>query len=42
MRTDFQKFLEKQKGGQLTVDECCKALGISRSSWYARVKEVSS
>jgi len=39
---DFQKFLEKQKGGQLTVDECCKALGISRSSWYARVKEVSS
>ena len=35
---DFQKFREKQKDGQMTVDECCKALGISRSTWYDRVR----
>ncbi len=38
---EFQKFLEKQKGGLMTVDECCTALGISRSTWYARVREVN-
>lgn len=37
---DFEKFLEKQKGGQMTVDECCSALGISRRTWYNRVAEV--
>ena len=30
----FEKFREKQKGGQLSVRECCAQLGISRSSWY--------
>lgn len=30
----FQKFLEKQKGGELTVNQCCSELGISRSTWY--------
>ena len=38
---DFQKFLEKQKEGILTVDECCAELGISRRTWYNRVAEVS-
>lgn len=38
---DFSKFLEKQKGGQITVNECCKQLGISRSVWYARCRECS-
>ena len=38
---DFQKFLQKQKDGLMTVNECCAALGISRSTWYARVREVS-
>lgn len=37
---DFQKFLEKQKDGQMTVDECCQALGICRKTWYNRAKEV--
>lgn len=37
---DFQKFLEKQKDGELTVVECCRQLGISRSTWYNRVSEV--
>lgn len=30
----FQKFREKQKGGEMTVAECCAALDISRSTWY--------
>ena len=39
---DFQKFFQKQKDGELTVKECCDILGISRSTWYDRVREVSS
>ena len=38
---EFQKFLKKQKDGLITVDECCKQLGISRKTWYNRVAEVS-
>lgn len=38
---EFQKFLKKQKDGLLTVAECCKELGISRATWYNRLKEVS-
>ena len=38
---DFQKFLKKQKDGLITVEECCKVLGIGRSTWYARAKDVS-
>lgn len=37
---DFEKFLKKQKDGQMTVNECCEALGIGRSTWYARAREV--
>lgn len=38
---DFKKFLKKQKNGELTVAECCEQLGISRATWYNRLKEVS-
>ena len=38
---DFEKFLKKQKDGLMTVEECCKILGIGRSTWYARAREVS-
>lgn len=38
---DFQKFLKKQKDGELTVAECCEQLGISRATWYNKLKEVS-
>ena len=34
---DFEKFLEKQKRGEISVKDCCKALKISRSTWYNRV-----
>lgn len=37
---DFEKFLKKQKDGELTVTECCKQLNISRRTWYNRVSEV--
>ena len=36
----FEKFLKKQKDGELTVAECCEKLGISRRTWYNRVAEV--
>ena len=38
---DFEKLLKKQKDGVMTVNECCKVLGIGRSTWYARVREAS-
>lgn len=37
---DFQKFLEKQKRGEMSVAECCDILKISRRTWYNRVSEV--
>lgn len=38
---DFEKFVKKQKDGELTVAECCEQLEISRATWYNRLKEVS-
>ena len=37
---DFEKFLKKQKDGELSVKECCEQLGISRATWYNKLKEV--
>lgn len=39
---EFQNFLEKQKGGHMTVKECCEQLGISRSVWYDRVRQAQA
>jgi DNA invertase Pin-like site-specific DNA recombinase len=38
---DFEKFLKKQKDGKITVEECCRELGISRATWYNRVREIN-
>lgn len=38
---DFAKLLKKQKDGLMTVEECCRELGICRSTWYAKAREVS-
>lgn len=38
---DFEKFLKKQKDGEMTVTECCKAMGISRSTWYKRERQMA-
>ena len=32
---------KKQKSGQMTVTEICRELGISRTTWYERLKEVA-
>ena len=39
---DFEIFLKKQKDGQMTVNECCKALGIGRSTWYDKARAYSN
>lgn len=36
----FQKCRKKQKDGLMTVRECCELLGISRSTWYDRVRKA--
>ena len=38
---DFEKFLQKQKDGEMTVVECCRELGISESTWRRRCREVT-
>ena len=39
--TEFKKFLEKNKKGEMNIIECCAELGISRRTWYNRVAEVT-
>lgn len=34
----FSEMLQKNKKGDATVAECCKALGISRTLWYNKVR----
>ena len=41
LSNDFENLARKQKDGEMTVSECCKALGIGRTTWYARVSELS-
>ena len=35
---DIKKYHEKIKKGEMTVVDCCKELGISRSKWYSMCK----
>ena len=35
---DIQKFFSEQKRGLMTVMECCRVLGISRATWYNKVR----
>lgn len=39
---EFEKFLKKQKDGEMSVTECCKHLNISRGTWYNRVAEIGA
>ena len=34
----FAELLEKNKRGEMTVEQCCKVLNISRGTWYNRLK----
>jgi len=36
----LEKFREEQKKGSMTVAECCRELGIGRSTWYALCKRA--
>lgn len=36
----FEKIAQKQKDGLMTVDDCCRELGISRSTWYDRIRKA--
>lgn len=38
----LEKFRKKQKGGEMTVTECCSALKISRSTWYNLLNDCVS
>ena len=38
---EFQELAAKQRDGGVTVTECCKRLGISRSSWYNLVRSAA-
>lgn len=37
---ELQNFLAKNKKGEMSITECCKALNISRRTWYNRVSNV--
>lgn len=35
---DIIHFRERVRNGEATITECCKALGISRSTWYKKIE----
>lgn len=37
----FQKFFARQKEGELSIEECCEQLGISRATWYNRARAAA-
>lgn len=37
-----QKFREKQKDGELSAAQICQTLGISRATWYNKLREVGA
>ncbi len=38
----FESLLEQQQKGEITVKECCKQLGIGKSTWYERVERYAN
>lgn len=36
----FHELLAKHQKGEMTVSECCKALGIGRTTWYNRTRAM--
>lgn len=39
-KEEIMKFNEKIKKGEMTITECCKNLGISRTTWYKKAETV--
>lgn len=40
-RNRFAELMEENHSGLKSVYECCKELGISRSTWYNRAKDIA-
>ena len=40
-REQFRNLAQKQKDGLVTVADCCRELGISKATWYEKLKEVA-
>ena len=38
---NFEEYLARTQSGEMTVTECCKQLGIGRTTWYKLASEVS-
>ena len=38
----FESLLKQQQKGEITVKECCKQLGIGKSTWYERVERYAN
>lgn len=36
----FENLRQKQKDGLMTVEDCCRELGISRTTWYDRIRKA--
>lgn len=39
--TTVERFRWKVKSGEMTVAECCKTLGISKGTWYKKIKDAT-
>lgn len=39
---DLSHYISLHRAGKLTVPECCEALGISRATWYNRVRQLAN
>jgi DNA invertase Pin-like site-specific DNA recombinase len=40
-KEEILEFNEKIKKGEMTITECCKNLGISRTTWYSKTKTTA-
>lgn len=38
---DLHNYLKSVESGEKTVKQCCRELGISKSTWYSRLKEIA-
>lgn len=37
---DFEKYVRMQRDGEITVVEACEEMGICKTTWYQRLKEI--
>lgn len=37
---NFEIYLSRQQSGEITVEKACEELGICKSTWYARLREL--